>query len=105
MDHQDSELDDRLRRLPAPRAPGSLLPRVMAAVEERSLAPWHSRAWVTWPRALQVMSASALVLVIAVVIWGIPTATSHWTVLQAAGEASTLARVFWRTWLQPIASY
>jgi hypothetical protein len=105
MNYGDSELDDELRRLPAPRAPRTLLPRVMAAIEEHRPAPWYSRAWVTWPRGLQVMSASAAVLVIAVVIWGIPTATSHWTVLQTAGEVSTLARVFWHTWLQPIASY
>jgi hypothetical protein len=124
MDYRDSELDDELRRLPAPRAPRTLLPRVMAAVElaaeQQEAAPWYSRAWVTWPRGLQVASATAVLLVAAAVIWGIPAASLASTtqnstvgralapvrtVLLTAGEVSTLARVFWHTWLQPIASY
>ncbi len=105
MNHQDSELDYELQRLPAPRAPRTLLPRVMAAVELRASTPWYSRAWVTWPRALQVASASAAALVVALMVWGLPAPVLRWSVVQSAGEVSTVARVFWQTWLQPLASY
>ena len=105
MNDQDSELDDELQRLPAPRAPRTLLPRVMAAVGQRASAPWYSRAWVTWPRALQLGSASAALLVVVAIAWGLPALVLRSSVLQSAGDVATLARVFWQTWLQPLASY
>ena len=45
-----------LHRLPAPRAPRTLLPRVMAAVEAWANRPWYTRAWFTWPLGWQVAS-------------------------------------------------
>ena len=53
-----------LHRLPAPRAPRTLLPRVMAAVEAWANRPWYTRAWFTWPLGWQVASAAALVLLV-----------------------------------------
>ena len=52
-----------LKALPAPRAPRTLLPRVMAAAEARrrqtGLAPWF-----TWPIEWRVAAAVASVLVV-----------------------------------------
>ena len=55
-----------LERLPAPRAPHTLLPRVMAAVQQWTRRPWYARAWVTWPLGWQALSTAALVLLLIV---------------------------------------
>jgi hypothetical protein len=53
-------VDGALRQLPPPRAPRSLLPRVMAAVDARPATP-RARPWLAWPLAWQVASAAAVV--------------------------------------------
>src|SRR5258706_15102749 len=57
-------VDRELRQLPAPRAPHTLLPRVLAAVQQWSQRPWYTRAWFTWPAAAQIASAAALTLIV-----------------------------------------
>ena len=52
--------DAELRRLPVPRAPRTLLPRVLAAVATWSMRPWYARAWFTWPVAGQIAATLAL---------------------------------------------
>lgn len=121
MTDLDHQLDHELRRLPAPTAPVSLLPRVMQAVAQAEERPWYSRAWVTWPRAVQAVSAVLLLGVIAG-LWRIaPIALAatadFWSPAVAAGadrvgpavqlfnEVSTLTRVLWEVVIQPIAVY
>ena len=61
--------DARLRRLPQPRAPLTLLPRVMRAVRAAD-KPWHQRDWFSWPAAWQMLSAVFLVpLVLVLALW------------------------------------
>ena len=62
MDPADLEtfVDGELRRLPLPRAPQTLLPRVLAAVEQWRERPWYARAWFTWPLAWQSGRSAAL---------------------------------------------
>jgi hypothetical protein len=50
--------DRALKALPAPRAPHTLLPRVMSAIAALRPAP---RTWFTWPFAWQLASICALV--------------------------------------------
>ena len=66
MDPDDLErLTDRaLRSLPSPRAPRSLLPRVLAAVAAEASRPWYARAWLSWPLHWQLASGAATVSVI-----------------------------------------
>ena len=45
-DELASLIDRELRDLPGPRAPRSLLPRVLEAVAE-ARRPWYARAWRT----------------------------------------------------------
>jgi hypothetical protein len=52
---------EELRRLPAPVAPRTLLPRVMAAVQAWAERPWYARAWFTWPIGVQVLSVATVV--------------------------------------------
>lgn len=68
---QDHPITRHLRSLPAPRAPETMLPRVMAAVRAWAERPWYERAWFTWPLQGQIAAAAALVLALAglVSIW------------------------------------
>jgi hypothetical protein len=60
----------RLRQLPTPRAPRTLLPRVMAAMELLSSRPWYARTWFTWPLAGQLLSAGVVLsIVIGYMAW------------------------------------
>src|SRR5580765_5228087 len=60
----DRLVDRELKHLPSPRAPHTLLPRVLAAVEHWTLRPWYTRAWFTWPLAWQIVSLTALALLV-----------------------------------------
>ena len=121
MTDLDHQLDHELRRLPAPIAPVSLLPRVMQAVAQAEEKPWYSRAWVTWPRPVQLSSA-VLLLALMAGLWRIaPIAFASipdfWSPALAAGadriapvmrflkDGSTLTRVLWDVLIQPIAVY
>jgi hypothetical protein len=113
-----------LRRLPAPRAPHTLLPRVMAAVQAWAGRPWYARAWFTWPLGWQVVSAAALVLLVtggvllaprvqgvassavaAVQIFGGGGSDVAPPVETTANTAANTARILWRTLLEPLATY
>jgi hypothetical protein len=58
----DQIVSERLRRLPSPRAPQTLRPRVMVAVGERRRAAL--RPWFAWPLAGQAAFVAALVLLV-----------------------------------------
>jgi hypothetical protein len=111
--------DRELRRLPAPRAPHTLLPRVMAAVEAWAGRPWYSRAWFTWPVGWQAASVAAVVLAIAGAVFLTPrveaaASAAIAAVQMFAGGATAVApvettahsaRILWRTLLEPLATY
>jgi|SRR5687768_10325259 hypothetical protein len=94
----EQRVDRELRRLPAPRAPQTLLPRVLAAVEAWVNRPWYTRAWFTWPLGWQVASVALLALAIAGV-WMLPPAPPSVVVTTNAG------RVLWRTMVEPFLAY
>ena len=66
MDPAELErLTDRaLRRLPTPRAPRTLLPRVLAAVAAEASRPWYARAWLSWPLQWQLVSAAVTAVIL-----------------------------------------
>ena len=110
-------VDTELRRLPLPRAPLTLLPRVLAAVQQWSRRPWYARAWFTWPLAGQIASAAALMLIVvasAILIASAQTAVYEMAarllsgvtpVAQRAEAALNAARVVWRVLIEPLAVY
>lgn len=118
MDPADLErlIDGQLRALPPPRAPRALLPRVMAAVEERAQRPWYTRAWLQWPVGWQLASALVLIGVVATGSVLLPqlrdavmaltfVANVRGDVAESAREvevATTAVRVVWRTLLAPV---
>jgi hypothetical protein len=109
-------VDAELKRLPAPRAPRTLLPRVLAAAaaQERHARP--ARGWAVWPRPWQV-AGGLIAIVIFAGIWKLaaiarPFMTelmpsggraAAWT--RSADDAATVVRVLWEVVLQPVATY
>ena len=114
-------VDRELRQLPVPRAPLTLLPRVLAAVQQWSRRPWYARAWLTWPLGWQVVSMAALILLVVGSVMLLPSARAA-----AGGAASPVAarvmsdvagilqraeltvnavRVLWRALVEPLVAY
>jgi hypothetical protein len=79
----DDRVSRALTQLPALRAPGTLLPRVMAAVQAWAGRPWYQRAWFTWPMGWQLATVGALVLM----------AVSTWEWAPALDVAALFARL------------
>lgn len=101
----DERLDRELRGLPTPRAPQTLLPRVLAATANREPAA-AATGWSTWPLVWRAASVAALVVVAVLasrVFSAPPAAVSGAT--ERAGEVATVVRVLWEVMLQPVATY
>jgi hypothetical protein len=75
---------DALGELPAP---SGLEARILRAVEQRRTAPWHRRAWTTWPRPLQIASAIASLIVFAGLSFG------AWHFAQTPGFAAVSEKI------------
>ena len=114
----ETRVDRELRHLPAPRAPHTLLPRVMDAVQAWAERPWYTRAWVTWPLAWQVVSVAALMAIVAGGAVLLPHAWSAAAsvgaafasddtavVSQQVADTTNSARILWRTLLEPLLTY
>lgn len=120
MEFSDLErLADRaLRALPAPRAPRTLLPRVLAAVAAEASRPWYARAWLSWPLGWQIVSGAAAALVVvaatmagpsmaavmldAATSTSLPVSSSVAAVVREAGAAWDAVRIVWRV-IEPAA--
>ena len=110
-----------LSQLPLPRAPQTLLPRVLAAVHQWAQRPWYSRAWLTWPVGWQIASVAALLLLAVTGAVLLPLAQTAAIDLTSGSVASvqhnlavigqltevvvTAGQVLWRTLLQPVLPY
>src|SRR5262249_28028707 len=108
-------VDTKLKQLPLPQAPPTLLPRVLQAVREWAERPWYARAWLAWPLGWQAASLVALALLVGGGVWIWPyaqaaasTATPQlaaWLRLASRVEATTHAgRVLWVALLAPVAA-
>jgi len=120
-DDLDRLVDRELRELPTPRAPRTLLPRVLAGVEHLTRRPWYARAWLMWPLGWQIVSLVALATIVAggaVLMPSARVAAGDATSKLASGligqVAATVnlldatmnaARVLWRALLEPLAAY
>lgn len=61
----EAQVDAELKTLGDLTAPATLAPRVLRALEKRSLRPWYRQSWSTWPRGLQFASFASLALLFA----------------------------------------
>lgn len=123
MDTDDLQqlIDRELKALPAPGAPGSLLPRVLAATVRRK-APWYARPWLAWPHQWQLASVAllmALGVALSMVLAAPPKPVGPPVLRTAAAapssvgpvaavantleQAATLMRVCWKVLLEPMA--
>jgi hypothetical protein len=108
-----------LRRLPSPRAPHTLLPRIMAAVEASPARPWYTRAWFTWPARWQAASIATVILLLTGAVLLGPRVQAAVSSMMAALQVfaggvsdaapvettANSARILWRTLLAPLATY
>ena len=111
-------LHHELKKLPVPRAPEGLVPRVLQSVQAVPPETAAPRSWLTWPLAQQLASIVALVVAVAAVagLWLIvrgslittlpepvaAVATRVDDVHQRAYDITLAARVLWRV-LEPFA--
>ena len=66
-------LAQAIAELPDAPAPGTLLPRVLAAVDARRHRPWYARPWSTWAPLHQVsVVTTCLLLVVAATTFVMP---------------------------------
>jgi hypothetical protein len=105
MEHDpDRRLDRALSELPTPRAPRTLLPRVLAATTARPQAV--ATGWLTWPRHWQAASAAAALALAAGVAWLLSTPPAPVSdMAHSAGQAATTMRALWDLVLEPAATY
>jgi hypothetical protein len=110
-------VDAELKQLPTPRAPRTLLPRVLAATAAAP-RPEPSRGWAAWPRLWQ-FAGGLITVVVLVGAWRLaviaqPFIAELWpaadlgrasSVTRGAGDAATVVRVLWDVVLQPVATY
>jgi hypothetical protein len=123
-DDSEDVVDRALKRLPAPHAPHTLLPRVMAAVESRA-ARSAPRPWLAWPLAWQIASVTILIALgvgmarfwpyapsivpeaTAARVGGSLTEVSTFIAeaMSAASTAVNVIRIVWHALLQPLVVY
>jgi hypothetical protein len=77
------QIDRALRELPFPRAPETLVPRVMSAIRARAERAWYRQPWLSWPLAWRIASGATAAIVIAVWLWSLSVAGTA-----AAGKLS-----------------
>lgn len=80
-----------LAQLPMPKAPPTLLPRVMAAVQAWALKPWYQRAWFTWPLGWQLAAVASLAVAAGAAWWLLPGVDFAGTVITAVSSTPSRA--------------
>jgi hypothetical protein len=115
----DDRLERALKALPSPRAPRTLLPRVMTAVERQAPQP-HGRPWFMWRREWQVVSVAAAMFLLAglAVLLSGPEASVRFAtqllarmqpdvlpVVERAASLFGLAGTLWRAVVEPVLHY
>lgn len=114
-------VDKSLRQLPLPRAPHTLVPRVMTAAQAWASKPWYARGWFTWPALWQTALIAALILLAsasAVLLPDAWAAGGHGISALTDGVTSDVAsiarrieivantaQVVWRVLVQPFVAY
>ena len=119
-DQLERALDRSLAKLPAPRAPRTLLPRVMAAVAAPT-GPWYARPWLSWHPAWQTVSLMVVLagVSLAWMAWSRPDAmfatvsslgppaVASWasTAATRVNQISAVVSLLWDVVLGPIAIF
>ena len=89
----EAEISRLLQDLPELSAPGSLVERTLAAIDQRAAAPWHRQPWTAWPAAWRAASL-ALLLGFFGGLCAVPWEVAHSQWLAEATQRLT-ERFFW----------
>ena len=84
-----AEIDALLKGLPELRAPRTLLPRVMAALEARAASPWYRQSWQSWPASMRVVCLLVLISAfggICLAGWKLPQADAYASTARVVGH-------------------
>jgi hypothetical protein len=114
-------VDRALKRSPGLRAPRTLMPRVMAAIEAERVRTPRTRPWLSWPLAWQVASVTALLVLgvgtarlwpgaLSVVQQSTPAVLGDVSafvvdVASKAAAAAHVTRIAWHALVQPLVGY
>ena len=117
----ETVVDRALTALPSPRAPKTLLPRVMAAVAaaERARGRKARHPWFTWPLVWQAASLAGVALAAAAIyaaasLGGAGFATPaflaplvSWAspIIDTADATARAGAIVWDTYLRPVVPY
>lgn len=120
-DELERLIDRELGALPPPRAPRTLLPRILAAVAARPVLPWYRRGWTAWPLAWQLVALVVAVAVSGAIAMAWPHVVAlaeaarpdvgHYVPASVRAAAASLmrtleaTRVLWRVLVEPVAVY
>lgn len=93
-----AQTDALLKGLPPRKAPATLLPRVLAAIQDRAALPWYRQSWQMWPVAWRF--ASLLVLLgffggLCVAGWQLPQASAYASAARQLGHWFLGVRAVW----------
>lgn len=114
----ESLIQRKLAELPAPKAPGTLLPRIMAEVRRTGRSPWRQWSWIggVWQRpAVRLAAWTALILMGGMFVdwtsggrienaWGVLVSKAEDAAIGGAAMARE-AQILWRVFLEPVAAY
>ena len=103
-------IDGELRQLPVPRAPRSLLPRVMAAVSARGSVAARPRPSVTAADGGRLVLAAALALLVVTTgatlfVWDGLVGGPFAGIAERLAQIAVLMRVLWHFLLEPVVTY
>jgi hypothetical protein len=109
-------VDAELKRLPTPRAPGTLLPRVLEATTHQTVKQ-PGAGWSTWSRLRQGATAAAAALLV-VAVWRLYPLAQPWLsvlpghatpvapgVPDRVDDTAAAVRVLWDVLVRPMATY
>lgn len=89
-----------LGKLPEWPAPGTLVPRVLAAIHAQARRPWWRRSWSAWPPKIKGLFVGALFALLGLALWG---SSFLWHSAEFTGSAVRLGQwlrallPFWET--------
>jgi hypothetical protein len=103
MDPHELErlIDRELRALPGPRAPRTLVPRLMQAVRTGRPAPVPS----VWPGIVLVMSVMACIAAIPWIVGSSVALEKLLAAVKTVSLAISIMQVAWRALFEPIVTY
>ena len=99
-DKLEAETDRLLSQMREMEAPGSLLPRVLAAIERRTALPWYRLPWQAWRIELRIVSLALLLGAfgcLCVACWQLTRAAGFEIAMQEVGKVFSGVSLIWNT--------